>query len=163
YGAKAQTTRPGPQATSRTVSFGPGRAASKIIFNASLSLIIAAALKGNAWRELRLGCRQHSRRRCAAHVPLIERKSHARSINSAGRVTDSSPSRYGYWRGRVDGHRVFVGRLGDQRHCRQTCRRAGQDRCPGSPHADLRREIPAEQRGKSELSDPSKDLLELGT
>src|SRR5262249_2967945 len=51
YGAKAQTTRPGPQATSRTVSFGPGQAASTIIFNASLSLIMAAALKGNAWRE----------------------------------------------------------------------------------------------------------------
>ena len=48
-------------------------------------------------------------------------KSHASSFNSARRVTDSSPTRNRYRRRRVDGHRVFLGRLDDWRHRHQTC------------------------------------------
>jgi hypothetical protein len=49
-GAKAHTTMPPPQATSRTVSSGPGRAASTIIRTASALVIGAAVLNSVAWR-----------------------------------------------------------------------------------------------------------------
>jgi hypothetical protein len=50
----------------------------------------------------------------AAHVPL-SKGSHASSFNPARRVADSSPTRSSYRRGGVDGHRVYLGRLGDLR------------------------------------------------
>src|SRR5690242_20189064 len=48
-------------------------------------------------------------------------KSHASSFNPTGRVAESSPTRNSYRRCRVDGHRVFLGRLDDWRHRHQTC------------------------------------------
>src|SRR6516164_882367 len=50
WGAKAQTTRPGPQATSSRRSPGLGRAAATIIFSASSSVIAGAVLNTVAWR-----------------------------------------------------------------------------------------------------------------
>src|ERR1051326_192023 len=49
-GAKAQTTMPPPQARSRSVSSGPGRAASMISFKAASFAIGAAVENGVAWR-----------------------------------------------------------------------------------------------------------------
>src|SRR5438309_10672499 len=50
YGAKAQTTSPGPQATSRRRSPGVGRAALMIIPSASSSVIAGAVLNTVACR-----------------------------------------------------------------------------------------------------------------
>jgi hypothetical protein len=58
---------------------------------------------------------------CGARPSHRKGKSHASSFNSAGRVADSSPTRNSYRRGRVDGYRVFLGRLDDWRHRHQTC------------------------------------------
>src|SRR4029077_666191 len=48
--ANAHTTRPGPQATSSTVSLGPAPLNSTISFSADSSLIDGAVAKGTAWR-----------------------------------------------------------------------------------------------------------------
>ena len=66
-----------------------------------------------------------ARAACSARPSDRKAKSHASSFNSAGRVADSSPPRNSYRCHRVDGHRVFLGRLDDWRHRQQTCGRAG--------------------------------------
>jgi hypothetical protein len=48
--AKAATTRPGPHATSSTVSFGPAPLHSTISLSAASSRMPGAVAKGVAWR-----------------------------------------------------------------------------------------------------------------
>jgi hypothetical protein len=58
----------------------------------------------------------------AVQVLYIERtKAMSSSFNAAGRVGDSSLPRDSYRRSCVDGHRVFLERLGDWQRRQQTC------------------------------------------
>src|SRR4029077_17849443 len=50
-----------------------------------------------------------------------ERKYHASTFNPSRRIAEASPTRNSYRRRRVDGHRVFLGRLDDGRRRHQTC------------------------------------------
>jgi hypothetical protein len=73
-----------------------------------------------------------------------------------GRATRNS-----HRRGRVDGHRIFLGRVGHRRNRQQTCGRASQHRSRDSPHADLRGEVHAECRCAIKLGSSAKNLFQL--
>lgn len=93
--------------------------------------------------------------------PFIRRntlkgRSHASSIN--GQFKNSSHSRNGSRCGGLDGYRIFLGRLGDQRHREQTSRRAGEQRSCDRTYAALRREIPPGRRREGKFAIATKDF-----
>jgi hypothetical protein len=90
-------------------------------------------------------------------------RTHASSINSSGRVAESSPARNSYRRHRIYGYRIFLGRLDAWQHRPQTCGRPSQHRSRNSPDADLRGEVPAEQQCASKSGSPARNLYQLAT